>query len=181
MMRTQTGRRIKNTKTTNLMNPLSRKTKRWKQRVQARRMPSESSCLLRGFAISALHLKSISLSPILTSHLEYFILFISLSLPLCHFRAACCTFIAISDTAILSLYLRVFYTHGIGLSITYHVTSYLSVCSREFGIICLSQASPQSSYSTVISQLHVERANVSRKNSASETVVLASLFTLSRL
>ena len=157
MMRTQTGRRIKNTKTTNLMNPLSRKTKRWKRRVQARRMPSESFCLRRGFAISALHLKSISLSPTLTSHLKYFILFIALSLPLCHFRAACCTFIAISDTAILSLDLRVFYTHGIGLSIiTYHVTSYLSVCSREFGIICLSQATPQSSYSTVICQLRVE-------------------------
>ena len=108
-------------------------------------MPSESFRLLRGFTISALRLKmhlTRQLSP-LTSSL--FILFISPSLLLCHFHAACCTFIAISDTAILSLDLRGFYTHGIGLRIiiTYHVTSYLSVCSGEFGIICLSQATPQ--------------------------------------
>src|SRR5712675_349221 len=31
-----------------------------------------------------------------------------------------------------SFHLRVFHTHGIGLNlVTYHVTSYLSVCSRE--------------------------------------------------
>ena len=55
-MRMRTGRRIKSTKTTNLTNPLLRKTKRWKQ-TQARHMPSESFRLLRGFAISVLHLK----------------------------------------------------------------------------------------------------------------------------
>jgi len=70
MMRMRTGRRIKSTKMTNLTNLLSRKTKRRKQRIQTRRMPSETFCL-RGFAISALHLKNAShcpqLSPLTSS------------------------------------------------------------------------------------------------------------------
>ena len=85
--------------------------------------------LLHDFALSTLRIKILPNSP-----LKYFILFISRSLPLLSpFSRTCCTFIAISS---LNSFIRSqgFYTHTAwhGLSIvTYHVTSYLSVCSRN--------------------------------------------------
>lgn len=60
------------------------------------------------------------------------------------FRAACCTFTAIFGLSAFDSLDHNFPSHSIGLSVVTHtVIFYIFVCSRQSGIICLSQATLQ--------------------------------------
>lgn len=121
-------KRIKSTMTTNLTNPFSRRMKRLKQRTRAMQR-NDISLSLRDLVLSTLLTKSLPNSP-----LKYFIRFISRPLAPRHFRAACCTFIAISVTQFFH-YISGLYIHtGMALDFRYrHLSCYfLSVfCSRN--------------------------------------------------
>lgn len=137
-------KRIKSTMTTNLTNPFSRRMKRLKQRTRAMQRNEISPLSLRDLALSTLRTKSLPNSP-----LKYFIRFIFTLISSRHFRAACCTFIAISVIQ-FSHYISGLYIHtGIGMAldfgiVTYHVTSYLSFCSRNLASSARRRRPPRS-------------------------------------
>jgi hypothetical protein len=123
-------KRIKSTMTTNLTNPFSRRMKRSKQRTRATQRNEIPPLSVRDLALSTLRTKLLPNSP-----LKYFIRFISRSLTPRHFRAACCTFTAISVTQFFHYILRALYIH-----IAWHWTlvpspiMLLSICLSVVGI-----------------------------------------------
>ena len=118
-------KRIKSTMTTSLMNPFSRRMKRPKQRTRATQRNEICPLSVRDLALSTLLTNLLPNSP-----LKYFIRFISRSLTPRHFRAACCTFIAISVTQFFHHISGLFtYTlHGIGLWYRHLSCFFPSVC-----------------------------------------------------
>jgi hypothetical protein len=122
--RKQKRKRIKSTMTTNLTNLFSRRMKRPKQRTRATQRNEIFPLSVGDLALSTLRTKLLPNAP-----LKYFIRFISRSLALRHFRAACCTFIAISVTQFFHYIsgLSTYTLHGIGLWYRHLSCYFLSV------------------------------------------------------
>jgi len=119
-------KRIKSTMTTNLTNPFSRRMKRPKQRTRA----MQRNEIFPRFPPVTWPLSNLRTKLLPNSPLKYFIRFISPSLAPRHFRAACCTFIAISVTQFFHYIsgLSTYTLHGIGHWYRHLSCYFLSVC-----------------------------------------------------